>query len=325
VDMSFEASSERATRCLPFFSGRGERSSMKDAREHVDLSIVVVSYNAREALQVCLRSIDSCPPRGTFEVLVVDNASTDGSSEMVKRLFPGARLLALAANHGYAYACNYGARSARGGALLFLNSDVEVTAGALGSLQTRLERREGAAICSGRLESYDGSPQPSCRRFPTHLSILFGRGSVLSRLPLIGGLRNRYIVEPPQGTGVVDSVAGACILVQREVFESLGGFDERFFMYAEDLDLCYRLKKRGGQVLYVPESVFKHRWGASSVGNRLGLELEHHRSIYRYFTKHYPRKWLSNLILAAMLLLQLGSLFFIRFLNLKGAGEKTRS
>jgi N-acetylglucosaminyl-diphospho-decaprenol L-rhamnosyltransferase len=325
MDMSFGVSSERATSCLPFFGQWGERSSMKDAGAHLDLSIVVVSYNAREALQVCLCSIDNHPPRGTFEVIVVDNASTDGSSEMVKNLFPGVRLLPLVANHGYAYACNYGARSSRGGTLLFLNSDVEVTAGALGSLQACLQEREGATICSGRLESYDGSPQPSCRRFPTHFSILFARGSVLSKLPFVGGLRNRYVMEPPQGTRGVDSAAGACILLQRAVFESLGGFDERFFMYAEDLDLCYRLKKRDGEVLYVPESVFKHRWGASSVGNRLHLELEHHRSIYRYFTKHYPRRRLSNLILAVMLLMQLGCLFFVRFLNLKGVGEEARS
>lgn len=290
---------------------------MRSDTDQAEVSIVVVSYNTREAVRLCIRSIYEYPPPGAFEVIVVDNASTDGSPEMLESSFPEVRLLRLDSNRGYAYACNYGAKSSTGRMLLFLNSDIEVTPGALKLLYDCVEDREAATICSGRLESHDGSPQPSCRRFPSHFSILFGRGSVLSRFRVFKRFKDRYIIEPPEGNSEVDSIAGACVMIKREVFEELAGFDERFFMYVEDIDLCYRLKGAGGVVLFASKAVFKHRWGASSVAEKLRLQLEHHRSIYRYFRKHCPGRRLSNLLLAIMLLAQLGSLFSLEFLNLR--------
>lgn len=298
---------------------------MRDNTGPLEVSIVVVSYNTKEALRLCIRSIYDHPPPIAFEVIVVDNASTDGSPEMVESSFPEVRLLRLDSNRGYAYACNYGAQSSTGRMLLFLNSDIEVTPGALRLLYDCVERRKGSIICSGRLESYDGSVQPSCRRFPTHFSIPFGRGSVLSKLPVLKGFQDRYIMEPPEGEQEVDAVAGACMMIRKGVFEELAGFDERFFMYVEDLDLCYRLKGVGGVVLFSSEAVFKHRWGASSVAGKLRLRLEHHRSIYRYFRKHYPGRRLSNLLLAIMLLAQLGSFFLLTFLNLRVTKGETSS
>jgi len=183
--MGFGSTSETATGSLPLADERRDSASMRDDADQAQVSIVVVSYNAREVLKVCLRSIYNHPPATSFEVIVVDNASTDGSPEMVESCFPEVRLLRSDSNRGYASACNYGARSSEGRMLLFLNSDIEVTPGALELLYGCLDKREGAVVCGGRLESYDGSPQPSCRRFPTHLSIPFSRGSVLSKFPFL--------------------------------------------------------------------------------------------------------------------------------------------
>jgi GT2 family glycosyltransferase len=299
------------------FPDEGKNSlSRRDNPGPLAISIVVVSYNTKEALRLCIRSIYEHPFPGAFEVIVVDNASSDGSPEMVGSFFPEVRLLRLDSNRGYAAACNCGAKSSTGRMLLFLNSDIEVTPGALKLLHDCVQNREAATICGGRLEGHDGSPQPSCRRFPNHFSILFGRGSVLSRFRLLKRFRDRYIIEPPEADGEVDSIAGACLMIKKGVFEKLAGFDERFFMYVEDMDLCYRLKGAGGVVLFASKAVFKHRWGASSVAAKLRLQLEHHRSIYRYFRKHYLGRRLSNLLLAILLLAQLGSLFFLEFLNL---------
>lgn len=284
-----------------------------------DLSIIIVNYNTADCLVHCLSALFGSPPAMAWEVLVVDNASSDRSVPCLRSDFPQVRLLVNNRNLGFGAAGNRGFAKAKGEFILFMNADVIVCPQAIDQLVRTLRSRPEVGVCGGKLVSPDGTVQPTFRRFPTHRSILFARGSLLGKI--FPDRRGRYVLPEVDDTVAVDSVAAAFLLTRRSALEQMQGFDERFFLYAEDLDFCRRMKDAGYEVLYVPRALATHQWGASTRQNRSLAWRAHHRSIYRYFRKHYPQKKVSNFFLYLLLQAQLFLLLALNFWRREEAAE----
>ncbi|HEX2190634.1 MAG TPA: glycosyltransferase family 2 protein, partial [Longimicrobiaceae bacterium] len=204
-------------------------------------AVVVVNHNTRELLRACLASLPSGVP-----AVVVDNASTDGSAEMVRASFPHAVLLADGTNPGYGAAANRGVRACAAEHVLVLNSDTRLEPGALEALGAHLDRHPRAAVAGPALLNPDGSPQASCFPFPGTLGWLLENDPVAPLAVRIPGLRGRLLcASPPRRAAAVPWVLGAALAVRRSAFEEVGGFDEAYFMYFEEVDLCRRLASAG--------------------------------------------------------------------------------
>lgn len=235
-----------------------------------------------------------------YELILVDNDSSDAGPNKVRERFPESKLITNPTNRGFAAACNLGAGEADGEYLLFLNPDVQLDSGALETLIETARDTDRAGLVSGRLRNPDGSFQPSCRQFPTPGNMIFSRGSAWSRWFGAGGTSPRYTLSDATETTSVPAVAAAMVVINRALFLSLHGFDERFFMYMEDTDLSYRLHLADYQNLFVPEAGGVHRWGCGSTAGRIRRLGYHHQSVWKYFLKHFPNGF-SVLLLPLLL------------------------
>lgn len=254
----------------------------------VELSIVVVSYNTRELLAACLRSLPPASGRTAHEIIVVDNASGDGSAEMVGREFPAVAVIANTANVGFARAANQGIRATRGELIALVNSDAETPPGSLDRLVAFLRAHPGVGAVGPQIRLPDGRPCHSCFRFPSlvrpYLNFRFLRRISGETFSLA------YPADSPllREGGEVDWLSGACLALRRKALDQVGLLDEHFFMYFEDTDLCRRLRRAGWSVWYLPEVHALHRVGQSSTGDPERLRLELRRSALHYFGTHHP-------------------------------------
>ena len=259
--------------------------------------VVIVNYRTGPAAAAAARSArDALADRG--EVVVVDSASGDDSRSHISSL-SGITLLELAANRGYGAALNAGAAGHQARYLLCMNADVTVTPDLFSVLQRRFDEIPRLAICAPRLQSEDGRVQPSCRLFPTYGNLLWARRSPLGMLN--PGGRRRYILPEPPSFSLCDVVAGACFGMRRRVWDELKGMDERFFLYAEDTDLCFRAKAAGWLVGYDPSVTVRHAWGESTRRWPRQTARMHAESLRYYFRKHYPNRRLANGVLGLAL------------------------
>jgi asparagine synthase (glutamine-hydrolysing) len=256
-----------------------------DSAPNRDLSIVIVNWNTREKLRTCLSSIDAQMGSVEHEVLVIDNASSDGSPDMVERDFPHVRLIRNTANVGFGAANNQGMRAARGRWFLLLNSDTEMIDDSVSRMFTRLKERTDIGVAHCRLHFPDGRLQHSTYRFPSlRLALLedlgfykFFSDDRRGELLLAGYWDQSHERD-------VDWVSGAFMLMPRAVFEQTGGFDERIFMYGEDMEWGLRIRDHGWRIRYFPEAMVVHydhssseiRWG----DERIALCLQRERDIY---------------------------------------------
>lgn len=267
----------------------------------IELSVIIVSRNVSPLLDRCLISVKKQElwARRSMEILVVDNASHDGSLAMVKRKHPQVRLIANAENRGFAAAANQGLTLARGKFLAVLNSDTEVSAGAFDILVDYARRNPHAGIIGPQVLGLDGSIQPTRRDLPNFTNILFARKSPLHRFLPSHPLARRYLMADgdPGQIQQVPALAGVCLLLSRVLWDRIGGFDEGFFMYLEDIDLCLRAWQAGWTVDYVPQARVRHWWGASACQERRAMEQRHRRSLYRYFLKHHQPNTFQRLYL----------------------------
>ncbi len=223
----------------------------------IRLSIIIVSWNTRELLGSCLSSITRNSPPFPFEVIVVDNASNDGSPELVRREFPAVRLIENPANLGFAAACNRGAATAAGSFLLFLNSDTLVHAGTLHGALSFMERNPGAGVMGCRTLDRDGALQGTALGFPTATRI-FANVSGMSRILRLSRRRGQ------RRRRSADYIQGSFLVISKGVFARCHGFDERFFLYGEDADLCLRVRAAGMSIEYDPAFTITHHGGGSS-------------------------------------------------------------
>jgi GT2 family glycosyltransferase len=256
---------------------------LRQAHERASsLSVVVVSYNARDLLRSCLNAV---APLG-HEVVVVDNASSDGSAELVREEFPGARLVAMQENVGFGAGVNAGMRATGSRYVLVLNPDAWPVDGGIDRLLEHAERAPGAALLGPRLIDPDGKAQRSTIRppgaFALALWIAFPR--------LVSGAYG--IARRITGSGQREQVRegeflmGAVLLLRREAVEQIGGFDEAFFMFNEEVDLCFRLRNAGWQIEFVPSATFVHVGGASTKTAPDQMYRELLRSHLRFLAKH---------------------------------------
>jgi N-acetylglucosaminyl-diphospho-decaprenol L-rhamnosyltransferase len=266
-----------------------------------ELSIVILNWNTRELLAQCIDAIVRHIGNTSYEVVVVDNASTDGSQDMLATRFSWVRLIQNTQNVGFARANNRGMRECCGANMLLLNTDAFVRAGSLQAMMQVLHTQPHAGIVGAHLLNADGSFQASHTPFPSlpqEFMILSGLGRAL-----LGPHYPSRGAEENMGPQKVDYVEGAALLVRREAFEKAGGLDEDFFMYAEEVDWCYAMKKAGWQVWYAPEAKITHLGGASSKNRKTAREADLYRSRVRFFRKHHgvvPAALLKSLIIASV-------------------------
>ncbi len=261
----------------------------------LDLSIIIVNWNTRQLLADCLISILKTINGLKFEIIVVDNGSTDGSQAMLGEQFPQVQLFQNRENLGFARANNQALAIAQGRYFLLLNSDALATNGAIQALVELADNRPHAGITGAQLLNPDGTCQAShtpCPGLRQEFLILSGLGRLIygrwypSRGP-----------EEARGPQQVNYIEGACMLVRREAYEEVGGLDEGYFMYAEEVDWCYAMQEKGWQVWYQPAARVIHLGGGSSQHRRTQREADLYRSRVRFFHKNYgPRKaWLLKL------------------------------
>jgi GT2 family glycosyltransferase len=254
------------------------------------LDVAIVAYRCEALLRDCLASLLEHPDSGGMWTHVVDNASGDGTAEMVAREFPDVELTRLEENRGFAAASNLAIRAGRAPGILLLNPDTRVTPGALDTLLEVLDRRPEVGICGPRLERPDGSFDHAARRsFPTPVSAL-GHFTGLGRRLERGALAAYR--APGVSSGPIDAVNGACMLIRRSALDEVGPFDEGYWMYMEDLDLCYRFAEAGWVTWYEPAATIIHvKAGTSGPIRGPRLNYAFHYGMYRFYRAHYaPRR-----------------------------------
>jgi N-acetylglucosaminyl-diphospho-decaprenol L-rhamnosyltransferase len=269
-----------------------------------DLALVVVNYNAGERLLRCLRSAAVAAGDARLETVVVDNASADGSAQRAAEEFPELRVVENPDNRGFARGANQGIRATTAPFVLLLNPDAEVTAGTLGGLVKLGWDRPRAGAIGPMIRNEDGSVYPSGRRVPPLGEAL---GHVLLG-PVVPGNRftRRYTMADWDRTTEreVDWVSGGAMLLRRAALDEVGLFDEAFFMYGEDVDLCTRLRAVGWRVLFTPEVEVRHVGGLATRRDPR-MPLIHSQSAYRYFRKHDAKGWRVALLPLAWAALRL--------------------
>lgn len=286
-----------------------------------DLSVTIVSWNTVADLRCCLQSLRERADEASFEVIVVDNDSRDGSAEMVEREFAEIRLIRAGRNLGFTAGHNRALGERRGRDAFLLNPDAIVHPGAIRELVAYARAHVEVGILGPKLLNPDGTLQYSCRTFPNPVAAAF-RGTFLGRLfP-----KNRYVREylmtdwPHDQPREVDWVSGAALYVKGEVMERVGLFDEGFFMFCEEVDWCKRAWEAGFRVRYLPTAVVTHVIGRSTdqVANRMIVLF--HRSMLRYYVKHQVSQaiWPARPFLVAFAAGALGLRAFLFILrNLK--------
>jgi GT2 family glycosyltransferase len=252
------------------------------------LQIVIVSYNSRPDLDACLSSLTQHAARLDHEIAVVDNASTDGTVEHVRRRWPEVRLIPAAENVGFARANNLAVRQSTSELVLLLNPDTIVRAGTIDRLVETLDAHPDAAIAGPRIVDGQGRAELSFGRMISPLAEL--RQKVLVRghargIPIVSTMVERM----SRRSRTVDWVSGACLLIRRRDLEAVGLLDERFFLYTEDVDLCASVRARGRQVLFVAEAEIVHLRGRSVASARSASNAAYRQSQVAFYEKHHPR------------------------------------
>lgn len=262
----------------------------------MDLSIVIVSYNTRDMLRDCLRALPAATEGLAVETFVVDNHSPDDSAGMVAAEFPDVRLLANTDNPGFARANNQAFALCTGRYVLALNPDTEAEPGALTALVRFMDAHPDAGVCGPKLLNSDGSLQHNGRRFPTPWREFLAVSGLrkFNRAAFDGVLE--YGREDFDALCEVDQVSGACLLVRRSVMEQVGMFDPDFFMYYEEIEWCWRIRRAGWKVYYVPQSRVVHHWMGSARQQSRAMTARMFKSqvIYYRKTAGLPTQWAAR-------------------------------
>ena len=262
---------------------------MADLESGLDLSIIIVNWNVKELLRECLNSIQRQLDGLDGEVVVVDSASSDSSQAMIAEEFPWVRLIASDENLGYPRGNNLGIAASSGRHVLILNPDTVLLDNSLSVMVDYLNQHIDVGVVGPQLLNPNGSVQSSRRRFPTLLTGLF-ESTWLESLAPARLLSHYYVLDlPDDEENDVDWVTGACMMVPRRVFDHVGLFDEGYFMYSEELDLCRRVCEAGWRIVYLPEAQVVHHVGKSSEQAVTARHVNFQQAKLRYFRKHHGR------------------------------------
>jgi hypothetical protein len=248
----------------------------------IDLSIIIVNRNTKEYLLPCLRSVLENEKGTGWKIIVVDNGSRDGSPAEVRGKFPSIHLVENEGNLGFAKAVNQGLQKAPGRYIILLNPDTQVKKGAIGELISFMDAHPDAGIAGAKLLDSDGSKQNSIANFPSLATELSNKSLLKWLFPKRFPGKERDYFEPVE----VDSVIGACMMVRRDAIEQVGLLDEDYFLFLEETDWCFRMKKAGWRVYHVPEAEVCHFQGKSASTQRERARVEYFRSRYHFFKKN---------------------------------------
>ena len=252
------------------------------------LSIIIVSWNVRHDIINCLGSIYARPSSMPFEIIVIDNASSDGSTQEIRKQFPKVTCVANNQNYGFAGANNQGIKLAKGEYLLFLNPDTIMHSGALDYLVSFMDKNEDAGACGPGLFNEDGSIQRSARQFPSYRGALY-RFTFLKYFKVFKNSYRSWLMRDfdHKSQRNVDQLMGAALLVRKSIIDKIGGFDENFFMYYEEVDLCYRIKQHSWRIVFLPQACITHLGGRSSQQIPAAKRIMMLRSLLKYFRKNH--------------------------------------
>lgn len=267
----------------------------------MDLSAVIVSFNSRDDLGPCLASILEHTAGIEYEVIVVDNASRDGSPDLVAAEFPQVRLIRRPDNGGLARATNEGIRASFGELIAWMNPDLRLAGNVLEAMVRYLRQHPDIGALGPKLLDPDGSLQLSCRRFPGFRTAVFNRYSLATRLFPKNPFSAHYLMADfdHQAIADVDWLSGAFLVLRRQALEQVGLLDEGYFMYSEDVDLCQRLHRAGWRVVYFPEVAVTHHIGRSTEQAPNRMLVERHRSMWRYYRRWMRRGLLTDALALA--------------------------
>ena len=288
-----------------------------------DIAVIVVNWNACVDLKECLQSLYTDPPGDiSYEVWVVDNASEDGSVDMVRTEYPQVNLMENTTNVGFSKANNQAIQASNTKYVFLLNSDAAVHPGTLETLGKYANENPTSAIIGPKVLNRDGSLQFSCRRFPVIWAGFF-RNTLLGRLAPNNRFARAYLMEDfdHSKTGNVDWLSGCAMFIRRDLIDAIGALDERFYMYCEDVDICWRAWNNGKKVVYMPDAVVTHAIGRSSDKNAEKMIVEFHRSWFEYDKKRHPN---DNPLRRAVVFSGLWLRAAIRIFNRRNAERKER-
>ena len=268
----------------------------------MDLSVVIVSWNAQRYLELCLDSLASAPPSRSMETLEVDNASADGTVEMVESRFPWVKLIRSSENLGFAKGNNLAIRQCQGRYIALVNPDVIVLPGCLDALADYLDHNPKVGNVGPRVLNPDGSLQSSCRRFPTLWNNLCSATALASTFKgsrLLAG--EHMFFFPHDRTMAVDVVVGCFSMIRREAFDAVGLLDEQLFMYGDDVDWCRRCWNAEWEVVFFPGAQAIHDRGKTTAPYPVRFALAQQRSVFHYWRKHHG--WLGVFGIRSIMLL----------------------
>ncbi len=278
----------------------------------MDLSIIIVNWNSKDYLKRCIRSVLDSTQGIEYEIVVIDSGSFDGCGEMLKQEYPQVRFVQSEKNIGFAGANNAAFKVSNGRNLLFLNPDTEIEGLAIGALYCELTTLQNVGVVGAKLLNTDGSIQTSCiQAFPTVLNQLLDFDVLRTAFPRSGIWGTRSLFEGGSAAREVDAVSGACLMIKRSLFESVGMFTADYFMYSEDIDLCFKVRQAGRMNYYVPSAVVVHHGGTSSSKSSIGgfpdvMMLE---SRWRFFrrTRPYWYCWVYRVAMSFVSVIRIGT------------------
>lgn len=251
------------------------------------LSIIIVSWNVREGLLRCIRSIEENKPSCTFEVIIVDNASTDGTVDIIQKHFSEISLIINNDNRGFAAANNQALKKSQSKYILFLGPDTIIHPKSLDILVEFMDSNEDAGACGPKLLNGEGTIQRSVRRFPSFRGVLY-RHTAFRFLGIFKDEYKKWVMKDFKHNRQmdVDQVMGSALMMRMSVIEQVGRMDESFFMYYEEVDLCYRIKQAGWRVVFMPEAVITHLGGRSTGQIPVRKRIMAMASLLKFFRKH---------------------------------------
>ena len=271
-----------------------------------ELSICIVNWNVRELLKACLNSIFNNTKGISFEVIVVDNASSDGSVDMVRKEFPQVKLIANGSNAGFTRANNQALKIAQGRYVMFLNPDTELKGNSLATMVNFMHAHKDCAALGPKLLNSDGSLQRSCKTFPSLISMLFNAlflDSIFPRSKVFGGHFMAW--WDFNHTREVDQPMGSALMVKKEVLDSAGWFDENIFIWFDEVDLCYRIKKAGWKIYFTPDAQIIHHLSRSFKQWKSITQVLNGALMWRISRNYFFRKHKGNFSVVALICLDL--------------------
>lgn len=254
----------------------------------MDISVVIVAWNAKHYLELCLESLEKAPPRRSMETLVVDNASADGTAEMVQTRFPWAKLIKSSENLGFSRGNNVAIRQCQGRYIALVNPDVIVFPGCLDALADFLDQNPKVGNVGPRVFNPDMSQQSTCRRFPTlwnNFCMATGLATRFKNSRFFAGEHMFYFSH--DRTMPVDVLVGCFSMIRREAFDAVGLLDEGLFMYGDDMDWCRRCWKAGWQVVFFPGAQAIHDRGKTTAPYPVRFAVAQQQSVFYYWSKHH--------------------------------------